>query len=94
MSNTIKEELLRLAKRVYFNGSTDSIARANGVIPKDTLLGETQIDIEVKASLSEISHLLDEAKPTTYPSNISDEATEYIDRVVNQYSANIEGIKE
>jgi len=36
-----------------------------------------------------LKQLLLDAKPTTYPSNISTETTEYIDRVIDQYEQNI-----
>lgn len=43
------DEILRHhLKRVYFNGSTDTVARQNGVIPNDTKLGEVQIEVELE----------------------------------------------
>lgn len=42
--NTVTDLLRDNLKRVYFNGSTDVVARKNGVIPNDTKLGEVQIE--------------------------------------------------
>lgn len=58
----INKILIGLAKRVYFNGSTDVIARKNGVIPNDTKLGEVQIAAEVAEARTAIKKILVEAR--------------------------------
>lgn len=54
MTKTTRDILRHHLKRVYFNGSTDTIARQNGVIPNDTKLGETQIEVELDQALNEL----------------------------------------
>ena len=54
MTKTAKEIIRHHLKRVYFNGSTDTVARQNSVIPNDTKLGETQIEVELDQALKEL----------------------------------------
>lgn len=63
MTKTAKEIIRHHLKRVYFNGSTDMVARQNGVIPNDTKLGETQIEVELDQAIKEIEAIMSAAAP-------------------------------
>lgn len=58
MTKTAKEIIRHHLKRVYFNGSTDTVARQNVVIPNDTKLGETQIEVELDQALKELEAIM------------------------------------
>ena len=57
--SSIRSILEEKLKQAYFNGSTDVIARQNGVIPNNTKLGEVQIEVLVDQVLLEISELIE-----------------------------------
>ena len=59
-TKTIADVIRERLKRVYFNGSTDVIARKNGVIPNDTRLGEVQIEVELEYALQSIEDIVKE----------------------------------
>lgn len=59
-NKSMRDVLIKLAKRTYFNGSTDVVARDNGVIPNDTKLGEVQINAEVDQALARIEQIINE----------------------------------
>ena len=67
MTKTAKEIIRHHLKRVYFNGSTDTVARQNGVIPNDTRLGETQIEVELDQAIKEIEAIIMAASPSPRP---------------------------
>jgi hypothetical protein len=50
----VEATLRKHLKRVYYNGSTDVIARQNKVITNDTKLGEVQIEKELAEAIQAI----------------------------------------
>ena len=72
---TIEGYIRMKLKRVYFNGSTDVIARQNGLIPNDTTLGEAQIEVELKDILTSIQKIIERAKPARKEMTASTEFT-------------------
>ena len=87
--SSIRSILEEKLKRAYFNGSTDVIARENGVIPNNTKLGEVQIEVLVDQALLEISQIIDEAKPKL----MSDTSLIYkkwsVEMILNEYQSNL-----
>ena len=58
MTKTVRDIIRHHLKRVYYNGSTDMVARQNGVIPNDTKLGEAQIEVELDQALKELEAII------------------------------------
>ena len=97
--SSIRSILEEKLKRAYFNGSTDVIARANGVIPNNTKLGEIQIEDLVDQALKDISELIDGAKPPYEDENPVDSITgepvetygyeEVGNKVIDEYTSNL-----
>jgi hypothetical protein len=53
----LKQQVVAKLKRAYFNGTTDVIARKNGVIPNDTKLGEYQIELLADELITALNEL-------------------------------------
>ena len=54
----LKQQVVAKLKRAYFNGTTDVIARKNGVIPNDTKLGEYQIELLADELITTLNELI------------------------------------
>lgn len=74
----LKQQVVAKLKRAYFNGTTDVIARKNGVIPNDTKLGEYQIELLADELITALNELKSELTKQQVVSALQQTALDHI----------------